>query len=140
MIFFNFFTVLLFFPFLSSPWRTRLNPVAKPLPALLLKNPTILLILSILLFFALKFLVGGVRRLLSARIEVILERYIFASPFKAFFFGLFFTAFIPSSSVTTSLIIPLVAAGILELLCLVSVKVVPIFLATQLGKLVNKGR
>lgn len=156
--FFNFLTVLLFFPlevschllerssyfltevfkgirgpYLSSPLRTILNPVAEPLTSFLVKNPTILILLAlILLFLALKFLVDSVRRLLSTRIEVLLDRYIFGSSFKAFLLGLFFTAFIQSSSVTTSLIIPLVAAGILDL-----IKVYPYALGANIGTTVT---
>ncbi len=156
--FFNMLTILLFFPleisfhlleksshlltevfksiggiYISNPLQTILNPVAKPISSLFACFPIILLILSLtLLFLALKFLVDGVRRFCSGRIEVLLDRYIFGSPFKSFCLGLFFTVIIQSSSATTSLIIPLVAAGLLDLL-----KVYPYTLGANIGTTVT---
>ncbi len=171
---------------ISNFLKLLLNPVAKPITALLARFPVVLIISSVILLFSmLRFLVNSSRRLISGRVEVLLDRYIFVSPFKAFLLGLFFTAIIQSSSITTSLIIPLVAAGVLDLIriypytlganigttitaifaslatgsllgneaafchslfnifgCLIwyPLRVVPLSLATQLGRLVGKGR
>ncbi len=101
---------------LTSPLKVILGPGAKLLISLLHPFPLLLLIFSLFLLFAsLKFLADHTRRLISGPIEVFLDRYLFRSPLQAFLLGLFFTAFIQSSSVTTSLVIPLVAAGLLEL-------------------------
>jgi sodium-dependent phosphate cotransporter len=116
-----------------SPLKVIINPVAHPLSSLLNSFPVILLILSLLfLFFGLKVLVDNTRRLISGEVEILLDRYIFGSPAKSFLLGLFFTAIIQSSSVTTSLIIPLVAVGLLDV-----IKVYPYTLGANIGTTVT---
>jgi sodium-dependent phosphate cotransporter len=67
----------------------------------------------LILFFSLYFLVRVMRSLVVRRAEIVLDNVISRSALLAFFAGLFFTVVVQSSSVTTSLLVPLVAAGIL---------------------------
>jgi len=81
-------------------------------PALALGLVLIFLALG-LLFFSLTFLVRSLRSLLSNRIKSILDRYLFASTGRAILVGFLLTVLVQSSSVTTSLMVPLGAAGLL---------------------------
>jgi len=67
----------------------------------------------LLLFFALYFIVKVMKSLVINRAEIILDNVISRSGLLGLFAGLFFTIIVQSSSITTSLMIPLVAAGIL---------------------------
>lgn len=73
-----------------------------------------MMILSmLLLFFALYFIVKVMKSLVINRAEIVLDNVIAKSSLLGLFSGLFFTVIVQSSSITTSLLIPLVAAGIL---------------------------
>ncbi len=74
----------------------------------------LMLILSmIMLFFALYFIVKVMKSLVVDRAEIVLNNVISKSPALALAAGLIFTIVVQSSSITTSLMIPLAAAGIL---------------------------
>ncbi len=76
----------------------------------------IMLIASILVLIAsLIFLVKTMRSLLIAKAETFIERYLFRNDVFALIIGTLMTIAVQSSSVTTSLIVPLVGAGILSL-------------------------
>jgi sodium-dependent phosphate cotransporter len=139
--FFNILTVLILFPlqvsfnilgFLSakaanllvgtqgitfhSPLKTIINPVALVLNELLANNPLLILITSlILLFVALRYFVVILKSLLISRISSFFDKVIFKSTVRALIFGILLTAVVQSSSVTTSLIVPIVGSGILTL-------------------------
>jgi sodium-dependent phosphate cotransporter len=66
-----------------------------------------------ILFFALYFIVKVMKSLVVNRAEIVLDNVISKSPTLGLFAGLAFTIVVQSSSITTSLLIPLVAAGIL---------------------------
>ena len=75
---------------------------------------TIMLIISVLLlFFALYFIVKVMKSLVVNRAEIVLDNVISKKPLVGLFTGLIFTIAVQSSSITTSLLIPLVAAGVL---------------------------
>lgn len=67
------------------------------------------------LFFALKFLVDLLKDLVSSRAERILDRTLFRSAFAAVGAGLLITVMVQSSSITTSVMVPLVGAGVVTL-------------------------
>jgi len=69
---------------------------------------------SVVLFGSLAFLVRSLRHLLSKRVESVLDRYLLASTGRAFSLGLLITVMFQSSSVTTSLMVPLGAAGLVS--------------------------
>ncbi|MBN2139135.1 MAG: Na/Pi symporter [Sedimentisphaerales bacterium] len=74
----------------------------------------IMLVISVVfLFFALYFIVKVMKSLVVNRAEIILNNVISRSAVAGILAGLGFTIIVQSSSITTSLLIPLVAAGIL---------------------------
>jgi sodium-dependent phosphate cotransporter len=78
--------------------------------------PIFLLIFSlIVLFFSLAFLVKSIRSLVLDKLEIIINNVLFRNDFTSLTLGIFLTFVVQSSSVTTSLIIPLAGAGIVSL-------------------------
>lgn len=69
----------------------------------------------ILLFLALTALIKTIRSLVLSKIEIVINRYLFRNDFMGFSIGVLMTAVVQSSSVTTSLIIPLAGAGIISI-------------------------
>ena len=69
----------------------------------------------VLLFAALFFLVKLLRGLLKDRLAGLFSRTLFRHPAISFVVGIFTTAVVQSSSVTTSLVVPLVGAGVLKI-------------------------
>jgi len=67
----------------------------------------------ICLFVTLFFMVKVLRSFVLERLESFFDRYIFRTAFLAFLVGLALTVSVQSSSVTTSLVVPLVGAGVL---------------------------
>ncbi|MEM6326435.1 MAG: Na/Pi symporter [Bacteroidota bacterium] len=65
------------------------------------------------LFLALRYLVVILKSLVLGRSESALDKYVFGNPLLAMGFGLVLTFLVQSSSVTTSLVIPLIGAGVL---------------------------
>lgn len=139
--FFNLLAVIIFFPlqlatgflsksatFLANQFQnigglsfaSPIKLIVKPLGYLILKlsgnsGIIVLIIAFILLIFALRYLVKILKSIFLTRLEVFFDQYIFRTITRSLFFGLILTAFIQSSSVTTSLVIPLIAADILRL-------------------------
>jgi sodium-dependent phosphate cotransporter len=79
----------------------------------LFANILVLVVSVLILFFSLYFLVRVMRSLVVKRAEIVLDNVISRSALLGFLAGLCFTVVVQSSSVTTSLLVPLVAAGIL---------------------------
>ena len=78
----------------------------------LIGNDIIPLILGILLLFlAIKFMTQIIYKSLIGDSREKLKKYIFNNPLKSFSWGFLFTGALQSSSITTSLIIPLTATG-----------------------------
>ena len=73
-----------------------------------------ILIALIILFFALTYIVKVIKSLVLAKVELFFDQYIFKNTSRAFFLGLVMTATVQSSSITTSLVVPLAAAGVLS--------------------------
>ncbi len=95
----------------------------------LIHNPIIMVIISlVLLFFALVTIVKIMRSLVLTKIEIFLDNYLFKNDFTAFLLGIIFTAAVQSSSITTSLVIPLVGAGLLTVR-----KIFPYTLGANIG-------
>ncbi|MDP8256164.1 MAG: Na/Pi symporter [Candidatus Alcyoniella australis] len=69
----------------------------------------------LLLFLSLKLMVGTMKKLIFGRVESIMHDYLFKSTLRALVIGAAITALIQSSSITTSLVVPLMGAGILSL-------------------------
>ena len=74
-----------------------------------------LLCAIVLLFLALKFMTRSMKSALLVRIENLFDAYLFKTPIRSFAVGAILTATVQSSSVTTSLAVPLVGAGVLTI-------------------------
>jgi len=86
----------------------------------------------VLLFASLIYLVVGLKGLLMRRIGGLFQRVLFARPWTGFLIGIVATALVQSSSVTTSLAVPLLAAGVLTLR-----QVYPYILGADIGTTVT---
>ena len=86
----------------------------------------------LLLFVALWMLVKLLRGLLQGRLSGVFDRTLFRNPATAFTAGIILTVAVQSSSVTTSLVVPLVGANILQL-----VQIYPYTLGANIGTTVT---
>ncbi len=114
-----------------SPLKLITKPVSSRLLSLI--GPKIGIFLAlILLFLALKYIVSSMRFFTLDRFQVILNRYLFKNDLSSFSLGAFVTAIVQSSSVTTSLVIPLLGSGLLTV-----EKIYPYTLGTNVGTTVT---
>jgi len=101
---------------LADPIKMIVRPISSTIVDLLGRSPVLSVILALaLLFVALKLLVDLLEAIMSARAERVLHGTLFRSPVAAIMAGLVMTVMVQSSSITTSVMIPLVAAGIVTL-------------------------
>jgi solute carrier family 34 (sodium-dependent phosphate cotransporter) len=140
--FFNLLTVLLLFPLelrfhilrraagalervlegsggieLFDPLKAVIRPVAQWLSETVLGASGALTLAAgvLLLYIALKLLVDLLRVLASSRAERVLNRTLFRSALSAIGAGALITVMVQSSSISTSVIVPLVGAGVVTL-------------------------
>ncbi len=119
-----------------SPIKLTTEPVVhfiQNVVQALIKSPIaaniVVLVLSFLiLFLALFFIVKIMKSLVVERAEIVLNNVINRSKLAGFVAGLAFTAIVQSSSITTSLLIPMVAAGVFTVK-----SVFPITLGANIG-------
>ena len=115
-----------------NPLKAILNPVINFIDELIFALPfkeIILMIISIVgMFAALAFLIKVIRSLVVNKIEIIINKYLFKNDAMGMFWGMIMTFIVQSSSVTTSLIVPLAGAGIVKLK-----KIFPYTLGANIG-------
>ena len=103
---------------LFNPLKFIINPAIKLMDILLgdfsFAAPLMSILSLVFLFIALAQLVRKIRSLVMGRIEVIVDRYLFGKDIMSFVLGIVVTAIVQSSSVTTSLVVPLAGAGLLQ--------------------------
>ena len=105
----------------NSPIKLITTPTVKWIDNLFQQqeyfDPYILLLIVALsfLFFSLRNLTKLIRSLVMLRLENFFDTHIFKTAIRAMFFGAIITILVQSSSITTSLVIPLAGAGILQL-------------------------
>jgi sodium-dependent phosphate cotransporter len=100
----------------ADPLKAVTAPAIDLLDAMMLGNKPALAIAGTALTFAgLYLLVRILRSLVISRLGNLFDRTLFRSPGIALLFGLLLTAIVQSSSVTTSLIVPLCGAGVLRI-------------------------
>lgn len=75
----------------------------------------LLIVALLLLFFSLRYLTVLIKSLVMVKLEAFFDSHIFKTWIRAMFFGVFITVLVQSSSITTSLVVPLAGAGILRL-------------------------
>lgn len=100
----------------TSPLSYILNPAADIFKNVFSGYPLFLAVISlVMLFFSLSSFVKILKPLAKTEFREILHNSIFKSHRRSFVFGILLTAFVQSSSVTTSLIIPFAGLGVLQL-------------------------
>ena len=92
----------------------------------------VLVIALVLLFFSLRQMVQNLRLLMIGRIEKLFDETMFKNALTAMLLGVTFTVLVQSSSITTSLIVPLAGAGFLSL-----AQVFPYVLGANVGTTVT---
>jgi len=124
-----------------SPIKTAVGPVVSYTKNLLIDaigfpekiSGIILLAMAIvLLITSLFFLVRVMRSVIARRTEVILDKLIGKHGLSGMFLGFLFTAIVQSSSVTTSILVPLLGSGILNV-----AQAFPITLGANIGTTVT---
>jgi len=99
-----------------SPVKAITRPAVDALRNLIGDIPWILLVLALVcLLFSLAQMVKSLKVLVVAKAEVWFDRYLFKTAVRAFFVGLLLTTLVQSSSITTSLAVPIAGAGLLTL-------------------------
>lgn len=78
-------------------------------------NVLLLLVALGFLFFSLRNLTKLIKSLVIFRLQAFFDTHIFKTTLRAVFFGIIITILVQSSSITTSLVIPLAGAGVLTL-------------------------
>ena len=78
-------------------------------------NALMLIAALAFLFFSLRSLTKLIKSLVMFRLQAFFDTHIFRTTLRAMFFGVIITILVQSSSITTSLVIPLAGAGILNL-------------------------
>ncbi len=100
----------------TSPLKAITKPVAEFIIRLTGDSGWITATISmVLLFIALRFIVLVLKSMVLSRVEKFFQRYIFRAPILSLILGIGLTTLVQSSSITTSLVVPLIGAGILTL-------------------------
>jgi len=87
---------------------------------------------AILLFLCLRLIVCSMRLFMMEFAQKMVDRYLFRGPLYSFALGLGLTASVQSSSITTSLLVPLQGAGILKI-----EKILPFTIGANIGTTVT---
>jgi sodium-dependent phosphate cotransporter len=107
----------------DSPIKGALKAALKPIKGGIhavsdserLQALLLILVSGLLIYFALLFLVRVMRGAMSSRVETMVSRGLHRSPLVAIAVGIIVTVMVQSSSITTSLLVPLAGAGLLTL-------------------------
>lgn len=95
-----------------SPVKMITNPLSSRI--LLIAGPEIGIVVALMfLFLALRYIVTSLRFLTLDKIQVFLDQYLFKNDLSSFTMGAVVTSIVQSSSVTTSLVVPLLGSGLL---------------------------
>ena len=99
-----------------NPLKEIVRPLSEWITVLLGKSGVLVLIVGIVVLIAsLKFMVDLLKAIMTGRAERTLHRTLFRSALSAIAAGVAITVMVQSSSITTSLMIPLVGAGVVTL-------------------------
>ncbi len=116
-----------------SPVKTLTRPVVDIFIGILGRYPWILLILSLgFLLIALSRMVKSLKIIVVRKAEIWFDRYIFKTSVRAFLLGVVLTSLVQSSSIVTSLAVPMAGAGLLTL-----TQIFPYTLGSNIGTTVT---
>ena len=114
---------------LVNPIKLAVDPMAELIATGAGESGTIMLLVSVaLLFLALRYIITNLKALVVERVEAFFDTILFKTAIRAFLFGVVLTIMVQSSSITTSLAVPLAGAGILTLR-----QIFPMTLGANLG-------
>lgn len=100
----------------KSPIKVAVKSGAKFIQKFTFDNDIIYLSLSVFITFLMLYsIVKLLKSLVLKKIEGFFDQYIFNTAIKAMIFGVLITIMVQSSSITTSLVVPLAGAGVLSL-------------------------
>ena len=100
----------------KSPIKVAVKSGAKFIQKFTFDNDIIYLSLSVFITFLMLYsIVKLLKSLVLKKIEGFFDQYIFNTAIKAMIFGVLITIMVQSSSITTSLVVPLAGAGVLTL-------------------------
>jgi sodium-dependent phosphate cotransporter len=101
---------------LINPLKVIVSPAVNLIARATSESGWVMLVLAVaLLFVALRYIIVNVKLIVIGRVERFFHQTLFRNAGRAFALGLVFTMMVQSSSVTTSLAVPLAGAGILTL-------------------------
>jgi len=100
---------------LASPLKQIIQPATTLLSEAVPHTIPLLIIAFAGLFGSLSQMVRVMRKAIMARVEAMFKRVLFRNDLSSFAIGALLTATVQSSSVTTSLVVPLVGTGVLNL-------------------------
>ncbi len=100
----------------KSPIKLAVKSGAKFLQKFSFDNDIVYLVISVFITFMMLYsIVKLLKSLVLKKIEGFFDQYIFNTAVKAMLFGIIITIMVQSSSITTSLVVPLAGAGVLTL-------------------------
>ena len=100
----------------KSPIKVAVKAGAEFIQKFTFDNDIIYLLLSVTITFLMLYsIVKLLKSLVLKKIEGFFDQYIFNTAIKAMIFGVIITIMVQSSSITTSLVVPLAGAGVLTL-------------------------
>ncbi len=100
-----------------NPIKASTKPVVNYIISIIGDHPWISLIIAmVFLFISLKMIVDALRILVVRKAERWFDKVLFKTAIRAFTVGLLLTILAQSSSITTSLIVPMAGAGVLSLM------------------------
>lgn len=100
----------------TSPIKVITNPAIEVIETVTGNSGLVMLGLSfVFLFVALRYLTRVLKSLILGRVEALFDEYIFKTAIRGFVAGIIVTVLVQSSSITTSIAVPLLGAGILTL-------------------------
>lgn len=117
----------------ADPLKAVVKPAVKAIGQGTGDSGVLMLIISvILLFVGLRYIVATLRQVVIGRVEAFFSARLFKNAGRAMMLGLVLTVAVQSSSITTSLAVPLAGAGILTL-----VQILPFTLGANVGTTVT---
>ena len=117
----------------KSPIKLAVKSGSKFIEQFTFDNNVLFLVVSVLITFLMLYsIVKLLKSLVLEKIEAFFDQYIFKTAFRAVLFGTVLTIMVQSSSITTSLIVPLAGAGVLSLR-----KIFPFTLGANIGTTVT---
>lgn len=114
---------------LFSPLDYVVDPISEFVVGLTQETGWIVLIIAFaLLYFSLRALVKVLKAILDEDLQEKVKKYLFGSWWQAMLFGLVITIAVQSSSITTSVVVPIIALGVV-----IAMQALPYFLGANIG-------